>query len=154
MSRLGDSPAAPCRSCPALSGFKPPFLMIVCLKSEHGMCSVWSSPVIRWRPVRGAWAGHRLKDKGRMFREAFLAKLALLLRGTVAAPPERFGETLADEHIRGGARPAPWHRIPRRTRMLCAERGVSVWAEVTDGHTEETFCLPCKPARPACAETG
>lgn len=40
-----------------------------------------------------------------MFREAFLAKLALLLRGTVAAPPERYGETLADEHIRGGASP-------------------------------------------------
>lgn len=38
-----------------------------------------------------------------MFRESFLSKLALLLRGTVAAPPERFGETLADEHIRGGA---------------------------------------------------
>ena len=40
--------------------------------------------------------------QGRIFREAFIAKLALLLRGTVAAPPERFGETLADEHIRGG----------------------------------------------------
>lgn len=38
-----------------------------------------------------------------MFRESFLAKLGLLLRGTVAAPPERFGETLGDEHIRGGA---------------------------------------------------
>ena len=50
----------------------------------------------------------RLKDKGRTFREAFLAKLALLLRGTVAAPPERFGETLADEHIRGGA-PMQFH---------------------------------------------
>ena len=45
----------------------------------------------------------RLKEKGRSFRESFLAKLCLLLRGTVAAPPERFGETLADEHIRGGA---------------------------------------------------
>ncbi|KAK9850978.1 hypothetical protein WJX84_009933 [Apatococcus fuscideae] len=45
----------------------------------------------------------KLKEKGRHFREAFLQKLALLLRGTVAAPPERFGETLADEHIRGGA---------------------------------------------------
>ncbi|KAK9814730.1 hypothetical protein WJX72_010634 [[Myrmecia] bisecta] len=45
----------------------------------------------------------KLKERGRGFREAFLAKLALLLRGTVAAPPERFGETLADEHIRGGA---------------------------------------------------
>lgn len=39
-----------------------------------------------------------------MFREAFLTRLALLLRGTVSAPPEKFGETLADEHIRGGAR--------------------------------------------------
>ena len=47
----------------------------------------------------------RLKEKGRIFREAFLAKLALLLRGTVQAPPERFGETLADEHIRGGEPP-------------------------------------------------
>jgi hypothetical protein len=44
-----------------------------------------------------------LQEKGRIFRESFLSKLALLLRGTVAAPPERFGETLADEHIRGGA---------------------------------------------------
>lgn len=48
----------------------------------------------------------RLKEKGRIFREAFLAKLGLLLRGTVAAPPERYGETLADEHIRGGGLPA------------------------------------------------
>ena len=45
----------------------------------------------------------KLKDKGRVFREAFVTKLALLLRGTVAAPPDRFGETLSDEHIRGGA---------------------------------------------------
>ena len=51
----------------------------------------------------------RLKDKGRIFRETFLAKLGLLLRGTVAAPPERFGETIEDERIRGGvARP----RVP------------------------------------------
>jgi len=48
--------------------------------------------------------GCRLKEKGRIFREAFLAKLGLLLRGTVAAPPERYGETLADEHIRGGTK--------------------------------------------------
>jgi len=45
----------------------------------------------------------KLKDKGRSFREAFLSKLGLLLRGTVAAPADRFGETLADEHVRGGA---------------------------------------------------
>ena len=49
-----------------------------------------------------AFACFRLKEKGRIFREAFLQKLGLLLRGTVAAPPERYGETLADEHIRGG----------------------------------------------------
>ena len=45
----------------------------------------------------------KLKERGRVFREAFISKLGLLLRGTVAAPPERFGETLTDEHIRGGA---------------------------------------------------
>jgi hypothetical protein len=49
----------------------------------------------------------KLKDKGRALREGFLAKLGLLLRGTVAAPPDRFGETLADEHMRGGAFVAP-----------------------------------------------
>lgn len=49
----------------------------------------------------------RLKERGRVFREAFLSRLALLLRGTVSAPPDQFGETLADEHIRGGASPAP-----------------------------------------------
>lgn len=42
------------------------------------------------------------QDKGRAFRESFLSKLALLLRGTVAAPADRFGETLGDEHLRGG----------------------------------------------------
>lgn len=46
-----------------------------------------------------------LQDKGRMFREAFLNKLSLLLRGTVAAPADRFGETLADEHMMGGETP-------------------------------------------------
>lgn len=45
----------------------------------------------------------KLRDKGRQFRESFLTKLTLLLRGTVAAPAERFGETLSDEHVRGGA---------------------------------------------------
>ncbi|GBG59025.1 hypothetical protein CBR_g24372 [Chara braunii] len=45
----------------------------------------------------------KLKERGRMFRDAFLAKLSLLLRGTVAAPPEKFGETLQDERVHGGA---------------------------------------------------
>ena len=52
----------------------------------------------------------KLKEKGRVFREAFISKLGLLLRGTVAAPPDRFGETLADEHIRGGAFVGPDNR--------------------------------------------
>lgn len=43
-----------------------------------------------------------MQDKGRTFRESFLNKLSLLLRGTVAAPSDRFGETLEDEHLRGG----------------------------------------------------
>lgn len=42
-----------------------------------------------------------------MFREAFLGKLSLLLKGTVAAPADRFGETLADEHMMGGTTQYP-----------------------------------------------
>ena len=53
-------------------------------------------------PSLSSLGASRLKDKGRIFREAFLSKLALLLRGTVAAPPERFGETIDEERIRGG----------------------------------------------------
>jgi hypothetical protein len=48
-------------------------------------------------------AADKLKERGRAFRELFLSRLGLLLRGTVAAPPDKFGETLADEHIQGGA---------------------------------------------------
>ena len=45
----------------------------------------------------------RLKERGRHFRERFIAKIHTLMKGTISASPERFGETLADEHIRGGA---------------------------------------------------
>ncbi|KAH7431119.1 hypothetical protein KP509_08G030700 [Ceratopteris richardii] len=45
----------------------------------------------------------KLKEKGRLFRDSFLAKLSLLLKGTVVAPPEKFGETLQDERTNGGA---------------------------------------------------
>eukprot|EP00775_Hariotina_reticulata_P003076 gene3076-3355_t len=48
-------------------------------------------------------ATDKLKDKGRIFRESFLNKLSALLKGTVAAPSESFGETLIDEHLRAGA---------------------------------------------------
>lgn len=46
--------------------------------------------------------GERLRERGRAFCAAFTRKIPLLLRGTTAAPADRFGETLADEHARGG----------------------------------------------------
>ncbi|XP_077249784.1 P-loop containing nucleoside triphosphate hydrolases superfamily protein [Tasmannia lanceolata] len=45
----------------------------------------------------------KLKEKGRMFHDSFLTKLSLLLKGTVVAPPDKFGETLQDERVNGGA---------------------------------------------------
>ncbi|CAI9103974.1 OLC1v1002574C1 [Oldenlandia corymbosa var. corymbosa] len=45
----------------------------------------------------------KLKEKGRAFHDLFLTKLSLLLKGTVIAPPDKFGETLQDERVNGGA---------------------------------------------------
>ncbi|KAM1225706.1 hypothetical protein ACFX13_045142 [Malus domestica] len=45
----------------------------------------------------------KLKEKGRIFHDLFLTKLSLLLKGTVVAPPDKFGETLQDERTNGGA---------------------------------------------------
>ncbi|KAE8009123.1 hypothetical protein FH972_005576 [Carpinus fangiana] len=45
----------------------------------------------------------KLKEKGRAFHDLFLTKLSLLLKGTVVAPPDKFGETLQDERNNGGA---------------------------------------------------
>ncbi|XP_059297108.1 dynamin-like protein ARC5 isoform X2 [Lycium ferocissimum] len=45
----------------------------------------------------------KLKEKGRIFHDLFLTKLSLLLKGTVIAPPDKFGETLQDERVNGGA---------------------------------------------------
>ncbi|XP_059648092.1 dynamin-like protein ARC5 [Cornus florida] len=45
----------------------------------------------------------KLKEKGRAFHDLFLTKLSLLLKGTVVAPPDKFGETLQDERGNGGA---------------------------------------------------
>lgn len=45
----------------------------------------------------------KLKEKGRVFHDLLLTKLSLLLKGTVVAPPDKFGETLQDEIINGGA---------------------------------------------------
>lgn len=47
--------------------------------------------------------GPKLKERGRAFRDAFLQKIGLLVRGTIAAPPEKFGESLQDERALGGA---------------------------------------------------
>jgi len=44
-----------------------------------------------------------LKEKGRAFYQHFLEKIPEIIRGSLAAPPRIFGETLAHEHIRGGA---------------------------------------------------
>jgi hypothetical protein len=44
-----------------------------------------------------------MQDRGRAFVEAFISKIGLILRGTTSAPAARFGETLQEEHIRGGA---------------------------------------------------
>ncbi|KAI4296319.1 hypothetical protein L6164_036287 [Bauhinia variegata] len=44
----------------------------------------------------------KLKEKGRAFHDLFLTKLSLLLKGTVVAPPDKFGETLQDERTNGG----------------------------------------------------
>lgn len=43
------------------------------------------------------------QERGRTFVEAFISKIGLILRGTTSAPAARFGETLQEEHIRGGA---------------------------------------------------
>ncbi|KAL9260648.1 Dynamin-like protein [Drosera capensis] len=45
----------------------------------------------------------KLKEKGRNFQDLFLTKLSLLLKGSVVAPPDKFGETLQDERTNGGA---------------------------------------------------
>ncbi|XP_057976631.1 dynamin-like protein ARC5 [Malania oleifera] len=45
----------------------------------------------------------KLKEKGRAFHDLFLTKLSILLKGTVVAPPDKFGETLQDERVNGGA---------------------------------------------------
>ena len=44
-----------------------------------------------------------LQDRGRAFIESFITKVGLILRGTTAAPAQKFGETLQEEHLRGGA---------------------------------------------------
>ncbi|BFI43147.1 hypothetical protein AXG93_1633s1050 [Marchantia polymorpha subsp. ruderalis] len=49
----------------------------------------------------------KLKERGRLFRDSFLSKLSLLLKGTVVAPPEKFGEALQDERVHGGSFTGP-----------------------------------------------
>ncbi|KAK4538252.1 hypothetical protein CDCA_CDCA16G4277 [Cyanidium caldarium] len=44
-----------------------------------------------------------LKDKGRVYAEEFLRKLAAVIKGTIRAPPALWGESLSDERLRGGS---------------------------------------------------
>lgn len=55
-----------------------------------------------------------LQDRGRAFIEAFIGKIGLILRGTTSAPAARFGETLQEEHVRGGAFAAPESQAQQR----------------------------------------
>ncbi|CAO2842107.1 unnamed protein product [Amaranthus hypochondriacus] len=48
-----------------------------------------------------------LKEKGRHFHDQFLTKLSLLLKGSIVAPPDKFGETLQDERVNGGSFTGP-----------------------------------------------
>ncbi|KAL2609364.1 hypothetical protein R1flu_027937 [Riccia fluitans] len=59
----------------------------------------------------------RLKERGRLFRDSFLSKLSLLLKGTVVAPPEKFGEALQDERVHGGSFTGPdgVQNVPKNT---------------------------------------
>lgn len=45
----------------------------------------------------------RLKEKGRVYAEEFLRRLASVIKGTIRAPPTLWGESLADERVRGGS---------------------------------------------------
>ena len=50
----------------------------------------------------GSLDAQRLKERGRGFRESFLSRLQQVVRGTADVATEQFGETLGDEHVRGG----------------------------------------------------
>jgi len=49
----------------------------------------------------------RLREMGRRVLESFISKFVELLKGSIVPPAQRFGESLKDEHITGGAFVAP-----------------------------------------------
>ncbi|KAK9162457.1 hypothetical protein Syun_003359 [Stephania yunnanensis] len=61
----------------------------------------------------------KLKEKGRIFHDSFLTKLSLLLKGSVVAPPDKFGETLHDEREARGS--APHHVVTLSSVLLLLE---------------------------------
>ena len=71
----------------------------------------------------GALDAQRLKERGRAFRERFLARLQQVVRGTADVSSETFGETLADEHVRGGVFVGSTER-PLRTQKALLDRQV------------------------------
>ncbi|KAJ7560352.1 hypothetical protein O6H91_04G126000 [Diphasiastrum complanatum] len=57
--------------------------------------------------------GLRLKEKGRIFRDSFLAKLSLLLKGTVVAPPDKFGAFVGSDGLQ-----MPYKHMPNAGMRL------------------------------------
>lgn len=49
----------------------------------------------------------KLREMGRRVLESFISKFVELLKGSIVPPAQRFGESLKDEHITGGAFVAP-----------------------------------------------
>ena len=73
--------------------------------------------------------------------ESFLSRLSVILRGTVTAPAEVFGETLEEEHLRGGE----GHVCGgggRKVGCVCGRAGGGEWgAEVLGVTLEEEHCI-------------
>jgi GTPase SAR1 family protein len=75
-------------------------IIVPLLDREHRTASVKLHQIVQELSNLDA---AKLKERGRIFRDSFLSKLSLLLRGTVVAPVDKFGESLQDERVHGGA---------------------------------------------------
>ncbi|CAA2964699.1 dynamin ARC5 isoform X1 [Olea europaea subsp. europaea] len=71
----------------------------------------------------------KLKEKGRAFHDLFLTKLSHLLKGTVIAPLDKFGETLQNERVNGGA--------------FIGSDGLQFPHKLIPGRWDESFTSPC-----------
>lgn len=89
----------------------------------------------------------QLKIRGREFVEAFLTKLQLVLRGTIAAPVTKFGETLFEERNLGGAFLGPSGQVlPLPSSLANADMRLYGGAQFHRALAEFRACvgaLPC-----------